>query len=130
MNLFDTDTIIESLRDGRYEAGAISIISIVEILRGIDAKKKKQSQRATRRKLRHRKPRQQNHRNLLQPTPKPQERRRITPRRRPPRSSNSNIPQHEPKNKRPTFPKTKKARLKANTTRKVKLNPNYNHLLC
>lgn len=40
MNLFDTDIIIESLRKGKYEAGAISIITIIEILRGTDAKKR------------------------------------------------------------------------------------------
>lgn len=40
MNLLDTDIIIELLRKRKYEAGAISIITLIEILRGIDAKKR------------------------------------------------------------------------------------------
>ena len=39
MNLLDTDMVIELIRQGRYEAGSISIITIIEVLRGIESKK-------------------------------------------------------------------------------------------
>jgi predicted nucleic acid-binding protein len=45
MNLLDTDIIMKLLRKGKYEAGAISIITLIEILRGIDAKKEAKSKR-------------------------------------------------------------------------------------
>jgi len=40
MNLLDTDIILEMLRERRHEVGAISIITIIEILRGLDAGKR------------------------------------------------------------------------------------------
>jgi predicted nucleic acid-binding protein len=40
MNLLDTDTIIEMLRQKRHEIGAISTISLIEVLRGIEPKKR------------------------------------------------------------------------------------------
>lgn len=40
MNLLDTGIIIELLRDRRHEAGAISTITLIEVLRGIEAKKR------------------------------------------------------------------------------------------
>ena len=36
MNLLDTDIIIEMLRERRHEIGAISIIALIEILRGLE----------------------------------------------------------------------------------------------
>ena len=39
MSLLDTDVVIELLRERRYEAGSISIITIIEVLRGIEAEK-------------------------------------------------------------------------------------------
>ena len=41
MNLLDTDIIIELLREKRHETGAISIITLIELLRGIKATKRK-----------------------------------------------------------------------------------------
>jgi len=41
MNLLDTDIIIELLRERRHEIGAISIITLIEILRGIEDKKRR-----------------------------------------------------------------------------------------
>ena len=41
MNLLDTDIIIEMLRERRHEIGAISIIALIEILRGLDKKRRK-----------------------------------------------------------------------------------------
>ena len=35
MNMLDTDAIIELLRKKRYEAGCFSIVTLVEVLRGI-----------------------------------------------------------------------------------------------
>ena len=35
MNLLDTDTIIELMRERRYEPGAISVVTLIEVLRGI-----------------------------------------------------------------------------------------------
>ncbi|MCS4540963.1 MAG: type II toxin-antitoxin system VapC family toxin [Euryarchaeota archaeon] len=40
MNLLDTDIIIEILRERRYEVGAISIITLTEVLRGLEARKR------------------------------------------------------------------------------------------
>ncbi len=40
MNLFDTDIIIEMLRKKEYEGGAISPITLIEILRGVEAGKR------------------------------------------------------------------------------------------
>ncbi|MEM2889590.1 MAG: type II toxin-antitoxin system VapC family toxin [Candidatus Bathyarchaeia archaeon] len=40
MNLLDTDVIIEMLRKKKYEGGAISFITLIEILRGVEAKKR------------------------------------------------------------------------------------------
>jgi len=40
MNLLDTDIIIELLREKRHETGAISIITLIELLRGIKATKR------------------------------------------------------------------------------------------
>ena len=39
--MLDTDVVIEMLRKKRYEAGAISIITLIEVLRGVDTKKRK-----------------------------------------------------------------------------------------
>lgn len=40
MNLLDTDVIIEMLRGKKHEMGAVSIISLVEVLRGIEDQKR------------------------------------------------------------------------------------------
>jgi len=40
MSLFDTETVIGLLRDRRYEAGSISIITLIEVLRGLETKKR------------------------------------------------------------------------------------------
>jgi predicted nucleic acid-binding protein len=40
MNLLDTGIVIESLRERKHEIGAISIIALVEVLRGLEAKKR------------------------------------------------------------------------------------------
>jgi predicted nucleic acid-binding protein len=40
MNLLDTDIIIEMLRKRRHEVGAISIITLTEVLRGLEARKR------------------------------------------------------------------------------------------
>ncbi|KPV63619.1 MAG: tRNA(fMet)-specific endonuclease VapC [Candidatus Bathyarchaeota archaeon BA2] len=40
MNLLDTDIILEMLRERRHEVGAISIITLIEILRGLEARKR------------------------------------------------------------------------------------------
>ena len=40
MNLLDTDIIIEMLRERKHEVGAISIITLIEVLRGLEAKKR------------------------------------------------------------------------------------------
>ena len=40
MNLFDTDTILGMLRERRHEIGAISIITLIEVLRGLKARKR------------------------------------------------------------------------------------------
>jgi predicted nucleic acid-binding protein len=39
MNLLDTDIIVELLRKRKYETGAISIITLIEVLRGLEAEK-------------------------------------------------------------------------------------------
>jgi predicted nucleic acid-binding protein len=40
MNLLDTDVIIELLRKKQYEVGAISTVTLIEVLRGLDAEKR------------------------------------------------------------------------------------------
>lgn len=40
MNLLDTDIIVELLRKRRYEPGAISIITLIEVLRGLEDRKR------------------------------------------------------------------------------------------
>lgn len=40
MNLLDTDIIIELLRKKKHEAGAISVITLIEVLRGLNADKR------------------------------------------------------------------------------------------
>ena len=40
MNLIDTDIIVELLQRKKYETGAVSIITLIEVLRGLDAKKR------------------------------------------------------------------------------------------
>ena len=40
MNLLDTLIIIELIRQKRYEVGAISVITLIEVLRGIGARKR------------------------------------------------------------------------------------------
>ena len=40
MNLLDTDILLELLHERRHEVGAISIITLIEILRGLDDKKR------------------------------------------------------------------------------------------
>lgn len=39
MSLLDTQNVIELLRKRRYEAGSISIITLIEVLRGLEAGK-------------------------------------------------------------------------------------------
>lgn len=39
MNLLDTDIIIKLLKERMYEVGAVSIITIIEVLRGVEARK-------------------------------------------------------------------------------------------
>lgn len=40
MNLLDTDTLVELLQKREYETGAISIITLIEILRGLEPEKR------------------------------------------------------------------------------------------
>ncbi len=40
MNLIDTEIIIELLRERRHELGAISTITLIELLRGIETRKR------------------------------------------------------------------------------------------
>lgn len=40
MNLLDTDKIIELLRQRKHEVGYISIITLIEVLRGLETKKR------------------------------------------------------------------------------------------
>jgi hypothetical protein len=40
MNLLDTSTVIDRIRDGRTAPGAISAITLVEILRGVKPEKR------------------------------------------------------------------------------------------
>lgn len=40
MNLLDTDAIIGLLRERRYEAGYITVITLIEVLRGIEDEKR------------------------------------------------------------------------------------------
>lgn len=39
MKLFDTDAVVELLRRREYKPGAVSIITLIEVLRGMEAKK-------------------------------------------------------------------------------------------
>ncbi len=41
MNLLDTGTIIEMLKQKRYSPGAISPLTLIEVLRGIESNKRK-----------------------------------------------------------------------------------------
>lgn len=43
--IFDTDYIIELLRKKKYETGSISIITLIEALRGIDKKRRSKIKR-------------------------------------------------------------------------------------
>lgn len=45
MILLDTDVIIEMLKKREYESGAISLITLIEILRGVDAGKRSKVKR-------------------------------------------------------------------------------------
>ncbi|MEM3402468.1 MAG: type II toxin-antitoxin system VapC family toxin [Candidatus Hadarchaeales archaeon] len=45
MNLLDTDVIINLLREKRYEAGAISVLTLIELLRGLTAEKRTQTKK-------------------------------------------------------------------------------------
>ena len=40
MNLLDTDAVIDLLRERRYEAGSISTVTLIEVLRGIPHEKR------------------------------------------------------------------------------------------
>ena len=40
MKLIDTSVLIDNLRRGRYEEGSISIITLIEVLRGIPPRKR------------------------------------------------------------------------------------------
>ncbi len=40
MNLLDTDVIIQMIREKKYAPGAISPVTLIEVLRGIDTKKR------------------------------------------------------------------------------------------
>lgn len=40
MNILDTDKILALLREKRYEVGSISIVTLIEVLRGLEAKKR------------------------------------------------------------------------------------------
>jgi predicted nucleic acid-binding protein len=40
MNLIDTPVIVEDLRGGRFHEGAISVIELLEIIRGLDEDKR------------------------------------------------------------------------------------------
>jgi len=42
MNLLDTDAVIELLHEKKYEVGAISIITLIKVLRGLEAEKRAQ----------------------------------------------------------------------------------------
>ena len=40
MKVLDTDVVVNMLRERRYEAGAISTITLIEVLRGVAAEKR------------------------------------------------------------------------------------------
>ncbi|MEM4733614.1 MAG: hypothetical protein QXD70_03695 [Candidatus Bathyarchaeia archaeon] len=40
MNLLDTDIIIQMIKEKKYRSGSISPITLIEVLRGIETKKK------------------------------------------------------------------------------------------
>ena len=40
MNILDTDIIVQLLRERRHEIGAVSIITLIEVLRGLEVKKR------------------------------------------------------------------------------------------
>ena len=45
MNLIDTDVIIEMIRQKKYRSGIISPITLIEVLRGIEAEKRSRVKR-------------------------------------------------------------------------------------
>jgi len=40
MNLLDTDAVIEQLKDTQYEPGYITVVTLIEVLRGIEEQKR------------------------------------------------------------------------------------------
>jgi len=52
MKLLDTNTLIERLKEKIYEPNAISIITLIEVLRGLDDKKRGSSSSCSKRALR------------------------------------------------------------------------------
>lgn len=40
MNLLDTDAVIKLLRERRYEAGCITVVTLIEVMRGIEDEKR------------------------------------------------------------------------------------------
>ena len=40
MNMLDTDIIVELLRERRHEVGVISVVTLIEVLRGIETTKR------------------------------------------------------------------------------------------
>lgn len=42
MSLLDTDAVIEMLRERRYEPGAVSVVTLIEVLRGIGGGKRRE----------------------------------------------------------------------------------------
>ena len=42
MNLLDTDIVIELLRERKYETGCVSVLTLIEVLRGLEAGKRVQ----------------------------------------------------------------------------------------
>jgi len=40
MNLLDTDAVIRLLRERRYEVGRITVVTLIEVLRGIEDEKR------------------------------------------------------------------------------------------
>lgn len=45
MSLLDTDRVLELLRDGTFEFGDISIITVLEVLRGLEPAKRTQTKK-------------------------------------------------------------------------------------
>lgn len=111
MKLLDTETIVEQLRKKEHEFGAISIITLIEVLRGVKEQYTR-SQKTPRRKLHGHKPKQQNCPNLLPPISKIKGKRYAPTRLRPPNSRNRNSTKPNPPIQKPTLPKTKRTRTK------------------